>query len=114
MNEDKLKELEKECLDTKDSWWGEYHKTPNLIDSPLNVIDTLDLIKYVRQLEKDKADWESDYALLDKVRYSLEQAKTELLAALKDIRDIAEGDWHWGNKRIMEIADPLYNKHKGE
>ena len=84
MNDDKLKELEKLAVD------GDFYAEGYLGNGSQEV---LDLITACRQLEKDNS---------------------ELLAALKDIKEIADLNKHWSCKRIIEITKSFYTKHKGE
>ncbi len=131
MNEDKLKELE-EFIETKlrrFTGGGE----PDTLGLPSDHFDewrdkTLavvpDLIKYVRQLEKDNAEnKEIAMGYIDSEQ-ELQQANTELLAALKPANDayrkataemLVEGE-STGTITLLEITAmaQAYNKHKGE
>lgn len=75
-----------------------------------------DLIKYVRQLEKEAKEDECPYCNIIAI-----QSKTigELLAALKNIELDAHSGVTYGKmeKALIEIAksaNQAYNKHKGE
>ena len=67
-----------------------------------------ELYKRYHQLEKDKD--ELAFNSLDVIK-KLQEANAELLAVIKDIRDIAELNEHWSISRIKELSAEAYTKH---